>query len=175
MSEWAAPVLFVRKKIEKLQFWVDCRTLNNMSINNAYSLSRMDEWFDTIGDAKHFAILDVYYGYWKMKIRKKLWSKTAIICNAWTSQCVKIPFGLTKAAACFQRALNIIIMKFNWKIFLVCLDDVTIFSNNECHHIKHVHEILKILEIAIVTLIISATFNKKWNIQDKWSNPGVRK
>lgn len=65
-----------------------------------------------------------------------------------------MPFGLTKAPASFQRALDMIPTEYKWKTCLVYLVDVIIFSNLLEEHIQQVDEILSCLAAAGVTLKI---------------------
>lgn len=68
VSEWAAPVLFSAKKDVKLRFCIDYRKLSIMTVRDTYPLPRMDEYIDSLGEAKVFTMLDAYSGYWQINI-----------------------------------------------------------------------------------------------------------
>ena len=126
-----------------------------MTLKDTYPLPRMDECIDSLGDAQYFTTLDAYSGYWQMRIRKEDRTKTAFVCHAGTFQCTRIPFGLTNAPACFQRALDLVLTKYKWKTCLVYLDDVIIYCNNLDDHIVHVNETLSTLADAGITLKVN--------------------
>lgn len=64
-------------------------------------------------------------------------------------------FVLTNASAMFQRALDVILSRFKWKMCLVYLDDVISISYLVEKHLRHVEKILHILQSAQVLLKLS--------------------
>ena len=65
---------------------------------------------------------------------------------------LRLPFGLVNAPASFQRALDIILSGLPWQTCLVYLDDVIVFSWTVGDHIRHLREVLLLLEKAGVSL-----------------------
>jgi len=63
-----------------------------------------------------------------------------------------MPFGLKNAPATFQRMMHNILKNFNWKICLIYLDDVIIFSNNLDQHCERLDQILKCFYAAGIKL-----------------------
>lgn len=59
-----------------------------------------------------------------------------------------MPFGLWNAPGRFQPTVNIILSGVRWKTWLLYVDDVIIFSQNENGHIAHVDEVLELLRQA---------------------------
>lgn len=55
--------MFVPKKDGELCFFIDYRKLNTMNMKDKYTLPRMDEFIDTLGDAQYFTTLEAYSGY----------------------------------------------------------------------------------------------------------------
>lgn len=53
-----------------------------------------------------------------------------------------MPFGLHDAAATFQRVLEIILSGVRWKMCLVLMEKVAIFSKNNGQHAKDIGEVL---------------------------------
>lgn len=64
-------------------------------------------------------------------------------------------FGLQNAPPTFQQILELILSCVRFKPFLVYLNDVLIFSCKLEDHIKHIDEVLTLLENAGVSLKIS--------------------
>ena len=63
-TSWESPVKFSTKKDCKLLFCVDYGRLNAITVRDAYQIPRMDEFIDSLGDAKVFSTLDSSFGYW---------------------------------------------------------------------------------------------------------------
>ena len=58
-SEWAAPIILVRKKDSTLRMCVDYRRLNAASEMDAYPMPRIDDLIDRLGEAKYITTLDL--------------------------------------------------------------------------------------------------------------------
>src|SRR5436305_14378668 len=70
-SSYDAFVLFVKKKDDKLRMCIDYRALNFQTIQNHYALSRIDELFDRLHEAKIFSKLDLISEYYQIAIKPK--------------------------------------------------------------------------------------------------------
>nr|GEZ00813.1 hypothetical protein [Tanacetum cinerariifolium] len=58
-----APVLFVKKKDGVLRMCIDYKELNNLTTKNRYPLSRIDDLFDQLQEARYFSKIDLHlYG-----------------------------------------------------------------------------------------------------------------
>jgi len=121
-------------------------------MKDADPLPRMEDFLDTIGDAKVFTSFDCTTGYWQVPLRPADREKTAFTTHAGIYHWLSIPFGLTNAPATFQRALDIIFSGLRLQLCLVYLDDVIIFSASAEQHVKEVDVILTRLREAGVTL-----------------------
>jgi hypothetical protein len=63
VSPWGAPILFVKKKDGTLRLCIDFRQLNKVTVKNKYPMSRIDDLFDQLKDAKIFLKIDPRSGY----------------------------------------------------------------------------------------------------------------
>lgn len=84
-----------------------------------YRLAWTDECNDLVGEFKSFTTMYVYYGCWKMNIRKQDRHKHALLSHAGMYQCVRIPLRHKNPPDCFQRALDLLLTKYNSKTCLV--------------------------------------------------------
>ena len=54
VSPWGAHILFVNRKDGMMRMCIDYYQLNKMTIKNRYSLPRIDDLFDQVGEDKIF-------------------------------------------------------------------------------------------------------------------------
>lgn len=151
-SEWASPVVLIPKKDGSVRFCVDYRKLNALTVKDTYPLPRMDECLDSLGEATVFSTLDCNSGYWQIPIAPDDQDKTTFTCHSGTYRFTRMPFGLCNAPATFQRAVDILLMRYRWKTCLVYIDDVIIFSRSAEDHLRHVDEVLQVLRSSGMTL-----------------------
>ena len=53
----------------------------------------------------------------------------------------KIPFGLMNIGATFQRAMDIAFSEEKDNFVVIYMDDITVFSNNDRDHVKHLEKV----------------------------------
>ena len=64
--------------------------------------------------------------------------------NPWgTFMYDKIPFGMVKEKATFQRAMDVAFMGEKEKFMVIYLDDITIFSKSNDEHLQHLEQIFR--------------------------------
>ena len=151
-SEWASPVVLVPKPDGSLRFCVDYRRLNALSVKDCYPIPRMEDCIDSLGEARYFTTLDANSGYWQITIAERDREKTAFTTHVGLYEYTRMPFGLTNAPATFQRSLDIILAKYKWRMCLIYLDDIVVFSKSIDDHIRQVDEVLQALRSAGVSL-----------------------
>ena len=67
-SEWAAPIVLVKKKDSSLQLCEDYWRLNSASVTDAYPMPRIDDMIDQLGKASFITTLDLTRGYWQVPV-----------------------------------------------------------------------------------------------------------
>jgi len=145
-------VVFVPKPGGHFRFCVDYRRLYERTVKYVYPIPRMDDCLDSVGDATVFSTLDRNTGYWQIPVAAEDRDKTTFTSHTGLFRCLRLPFGLVHAPASFQRALDIILSCLRWQTCLIYLDDVIVFSRTVGDHIRHLHEVLLLLEKAGVSL-----------------------
>ena len=80
MSMWQSPVVMVKKKNGQLRFAVDYRKLNAVTKQFTFPLPRLEDVFDTIGNAKPhiFSNLGLASGYWQVPMDPETAHKAAL-------------------------------------------------------------------------------------------------
>ena len=127
-SEWASPVVLVRKTDGGVRWCIDYRKLNDVSIKDAYPLHRIEECLDTLSGATVFSALDLMSGYHQIEVDEQDRSKTAFVTKHGLYEYTRMPFGLCNSPSTFQRAMEFVLSGFQWSILLIYLDDVIIAS-----------------------------------------------
>lgn len=153
-SMWQSPVVMVKKKNGQLRFAVDYRKLNAVTKQFTFPLPRLEDVFDTIGttQAKFFSTLDLASGFWQIPMDEETKHKSAFVTPTGVYQWKRMPFGLVNAPASFQALMTHVLRGLNWKICLVYVDDILVFSNSFKDHLKHLDEIFRRLQSAGLTL-----------------------
>ena len=96
-SPWAAPVVLAPKKDGTIRFCVDYRALNEVTKKDVYTLPRVDEVLDALGNSKYRTTLDLVSGYWQTPVHEEDREKTAFITRSGLYEFNVMPFGLTGA------------------------------------------------------------------------------
>ena len=151
-SEWASPIVLVPKPDGAMRFCVDYRRLNAITTRDSYPLPRMDECIDSLGDATVFSTLDCNAGYCKIPVDPADRPKTTFTSHEGLFWFLRMPFGLRNAPATFQRFVDITLAGLTWKVCLVYLDDIIVFSRSNEDHLAHLDTVLHRLYSAGMTL-----------------------
>ena len=152
---WASPVVLVPKKDGTMWFRVEYRKLNAVTVCDSYSLPRMDECIESLGDATVFTTLDCNSRYWQVEIAEEDRDKTTFASHSGLYRFGRMPCRLKNAPATFQRAVDIILSRVKWETALVYLDDVIVYSRTVTEHMAHLGEVLRQLQTAGVSLKIA--------------------
>ena len=66
-----------KEKDGTLLFCINFWKLNDVTVNDAHPLPRIDDTVEALKGAKFFSTLDLKSGYWLVPIKEELKSKTA--------------------------------------------------------------------------------------------------
>jgi hypothetical protein len=149
-SEWAAPIVIVKKKDGTIRLCVDYRPFNVATRVNAYPMPRIDDLIDRVGQTRFISTLDLTKGYWQILVMERDQPKTAFTTPFGLYQFKRMPFGLMGAPATFQRVMDQVLNGLQ-DFTSAYLDDLIVFSTTWEHHVQHVDLVLNKLEEAGLT------------------------
>ena len=153
-SEWQSPVVMCKKKSGELRFCVDYRALNKVTKPKFFPLPRLEDVFDALGrsEATIFSTLDLLSGYWQCGLDPATAHKAAFVTPSGVYQWKRLPFGLASAPSSFQHLLTQVLKHLNYKIALVYVDDILVFSRTFEEHLQHLQQVFDRLIAANLTL-----------------------
>ena len=178
ISPWASPIFIVPKKSAPgepphRRMCIDFRKLNDLQpkVRHADSetggnislvpLPKIDEIYGRLKGAKYFTTLDLQSGYYHIGLSEGSKAKMAFIAPFGRYQFEVVPFGLAQAPAYFQQLISMVLQDCS-EFAMVYLDDIIIFSRNECEHLKHIQIIFqKLIDVGLKLKESKCDFFKK--------------
>ena len=151
LSEWAFPIVLVKKKDGSLRMCVDYRRLSAVADADAYPMPRVDDMIDALGKSKYITTLDLARGYWQVPMQDKSRPLTAFTTPFGLFQFRVMPFGLHGAPATFQRMMDNLLGDCT-AYAAAYLDDIVIHSTTWEEHTRHLTDVLQRLKEAGLTI-----------------------
>lgn len=96
-SDYASPVLLVKKKNGDYRLCVDYRALNAITIKDRYPLPNIDNQVSKLAGKKFFTCLDMAQSYYQLLISPEDTHKTAFVTPQGHLEYTRIQFGLANA------------------------------------------------------------------------------
>jgi len=140
-SDWAFPVVLVKKADGSLRFCIDFRKLNAIVKSSAWPMPRVDEILPLLGGSAYFTKLDMKSGYWQIPVDEDSQEKLSFtVPGHGLYSCSRMPFGLRNSSATFQACMNGVLRGCE-KYAIPYVDDILIFSKNLEDHIRHIQNV----------------------------------
>lgn len=145
-SEYASPIILVKKKDGTDRMCVDFRALNRITIKDRYPLPLIEDHIDRLGRSKFFTSLDMASGFHQIPIDEGSIHKTGFVTPESHFEYLKMPFGLCNSPTVYQRIINNTLRKLiESGQVLVYIDDVLICSMTISEGISLLREVLHTL------------------------------
>ncbi|CAG9137945.1 unnamed protein product [Plutella xylostella] len=145
-SEYASPIILVKKKDGSDRMCVDYRALNKLTSRERYPLPLIDDHIDRLGHFKFFSSLDMATGFHQIPIDWASIHKTAFVTPEGHYEYLRMPYGLTNSPIVYQRIINKTLRShIDAGYVLVYVDDVLIMSNTVEEGIVRLRDVLKTL------------------------------
>ncbi|GFV89265.1 hypothetical protein TNCV_285981 [Trichonephila clavipes] len=130
VSEIAHPVVCVHKKDGTIRLCIDFRSLNALTVPDAYPMQNMMELNFLVGKKKFITVLDMLKRYWSIPMEDSSKHLTAFRTHRGQYQWNVLPFGLRNAAATYQRAMSKVVQTIS-DFACAYIDDLAIFSDTQ--------------------------------------------
>lgn len=132
-SEYASPIVLVKKKDGNTRVCVDYRELNKKIERPQFPLPIIEDQINELQGSKVFTTIDLKNGYFHVPVHEKSRHYTAFVTPTSQYEFLKTPFGLSIAPGVFQKFINAVFKELiNEKVVLAYMDDIIIPScNNE--------------------------------------------
>lgn len=145
-SEYASPIILVKKKDGTDRMCVDFRALNRITVKDRYPLPLIEDHIDRLGGSKFFTSLDMASGFHQIPIDESSIHKTGFVTPEGHFEYLKMPFGLCNSPTVYQRIINNTLRKLiEAGHVLVYIDDVLILSLSVSDGITLLREVLETL------------------------------
>ena len=149
-SPWCSPVVLVAKKSSNdVRFCCDFRKLNSVTLKDYQNLPRIDDTLDALSGSKYYSTIDLKSGYWQVDLNKEDRPKTAFAIQGgplW--QFTQMCFGLQGASFTFIKLMDEVLRGLTFKICLVYIDDIIVFSRTFEEHMTNLELVLERLKEA---------------------------
>ncbi len=150
-SDWASPLVPVRKKDGGVRLCVDFRQLNAVPPLRRYWLPSLAEILDLVGPCSCLSTLDLTAGFHQIPMDVNSSELTTFVCPFGRFKYVRMPFGLKNAPAIFQSVVEKVLEPVS-HCSKNYVDDVVVFSKSWDEHLAHLKSVIECLGDAGFTI-----------------------
>ena len=146
-SEWAAPVVPIRKPNKSIRVCGDFKvTINKASKLDNYPIPKTEDLLATLGGGVVYSKLDLSNAYQQIELDDE--SKECVTINTHRGlyRYNRLPYGVSSAPGIFQRTMENVLQGLDYVI--VRVDDILLAGKNVEHHLEVLNSVLSRLEDA---------------------------
>ena len=144
--------VFVVKKGRKWRPVVDLRPLNALVVPDAYPIPRQEDIITCVRGRTRISLFDQSSAYYQRTTHEDDQWKLCIATHRGHEMFTVPPMGLSVSVAHQQKFMDKLLKDFKWKVAMVYLDDIVVFSFTFDEHLKDIDDVLTVLENAGLTL-----------------------
>ncbi|GFX34169.1 hypothetical protein TNCV_2072061 [Trichonephila clavipes] len=144
-SEYASPIVLVKKKDGTTRLCVDHRRLNRKLVRDRFSLPLIEDVLDKLQEAKVYTTLDLKNGFFQVDVNEDCKHLTSFVVPDGQFEFNKVPFGLSTSPSVFQRYLYSIFRELMRKgVVIIYMDDLTIPAKDEKEGLEKLRAVLEV-------------------------------
>lgn len=153
VSDFASPVVLVKKKDGSHRLCVDYRSLNKKIIKDRYPLPLIEDQLDQLQNSKFFSTLDLKNGFFHVRVDEASVKYTSFVVPDGQYEFLRVPFGLCNSPSVFQRFINAVFRNLiKEKIVLIYMDDLIVLSEDEKDGLENLKIVLTTASQAGLTI-----------------------
>lgn len=162
VSEWANPLVPVRKSNGKLRVCLDSRRINAITKKDSYPMRDMKGIFHRLQSASYFSVIDLKDAYFQIPLKEECRDYTAFRTSKGLFRFKVCPFGLTNAPFTMCRLMDKVIGFDLEPHVFVYLDDIVVATKDLSEHLRLLGIVAERLEKANLTISLDKSqFCKK--------------
>ena len=143
-SPWRAQVVIAVPENHKKRLVIDySRTINSLTVLDAYPLPRVTDLLETVSKFRVFSTFDLRSAHHQIAIKDRDKPYTAFEANGCLYQFCRLPFGFTNSVACFQRLMNDFIKNNELTDTFAYLDNILVCGMDAASHDRNLERFLK--------------------------------
>ncbi|KAL5493850.1 hypothetical protein EMCRGX_G015084 [Ephydatia muelleri] len=144
-SEWAAPIVVVKKKDGGIRICADFKmTINPYLRHKTFPLPTPEEIFATLANGESFTKLDLARAYKQMEVASDSQLLLTITTHMGLFKFSRLPFGVATAPAMWQRAMSIVFQ--GCKRVVYYMDDILVTGNTREEHESNLRQVFQRLQ-----------------------------
>ncbi|GFV79579.1 hypothetical protein TNCV_2929631 [Trichonephila clavipes] len=144
-SEYASPIVLVKKKDGTTRLCVDYRRLNRKLVKDRFPLPLIEDVLDRLQGAKVYTTLDLKNGFFHVDVNEDCKHLTSFVVPDGQFEFNKVPFGLSTSPSVFQRYVYSIFRELMRKsIVIIYMDDLVIPAKDEKEGLEKLREVLEV-------------------------------
>lgn len=181
-SDFASPIILVRKKNGDYRLCVDYRKLNSVTIKDKYPLPIIEDQVEKLAGKRFFSSLDLSQGFYQIPMSRESIPRTGFVTPEGHYEFLRMPFGLANSPCVFQRLMDRILGSLRFNTVLPYIDDLLIPSFTEEDGLQVLKQVLQLLREARLTLNIEkCTFLQTqleylgYDLSEEGIRPGAKK
>lgn len=141
-SNWASPIIMLKKKDGSYRIVADFRYLNSQSETMNYPLNNIDELLDTLNKAYWMTTFDLRSGFFQANISRESQPLTTVVCPLGDYFFKKLPMGIKTSPSVFSQMMEKCFHDLINSCVIIYLDDVTCYTNTD-DPLKHLQDLEK--------------------------------
>lgn len=151
-SEYASPMLLVKKPDGSSRLCVDYRKLNSLTKKRPFPMPNVEAHLARLAGNRFYTIVDFNQGFYQIPLDERSQHFTAFVTNDGHYMFTRMPFGLTNGPAEFQALMAKVVAMLPTDDLLVFIDDVVLPSRTIEEGIEKLNRFLRVVREIGMTL-----------------------